>query len=68
MTRNIQVASPFWEQLLPAESSEEPYPGRYLDDHEANAYFARYFNLYDTEHYHSGVDYLPPQPAHGGLR
>jgi hypothetical protein len=20
------------------------YPGRFLDDHEANAYFARYFN------------------------
>ncbi|MCX6872091.1 MAG: integrase core domain-containing protein [Verrucomicrobia bacterium] len=43
-------------------------PGRFLDDHEANAYFARYFNWYDTEHYHSGIDYVTPQQAHGGLR
>ena len=31
-------------------------------------YFARYFNWYDTEHYHSGIDHVTPQQAHRDLR
>ena len=30
--------------------------------------WSRYFNWYDTEHYHSGIDYVTPQQAHRGLR
>jgi len=29
---------------------------------------SRYFTWYDTEHYHSGIDYVTPQQAHDGLR
>ncbi|MFT5494043.1 MAG: hypothetical protein ACI8V5_004444, partial [Limisphaerales bacterium] len=31
-------------------------------------YFSRYFTWYDTEHYHSGIDYVTPDQAHQGLR
>jgi hypothetical protein len=31
-------------------------------------YFTRYFTWYDTEHYHSGIDFVTPQQAHEGLR
>ena len=34
----------------------------------AGDYFNRYFTWYDTEHYHSGIDYVTPQQAHQGLR
>ena len=44
------------------------YPGRFLDDREAVTYFTRYFTWYDTEHYHSGIDFVTPQQAHEGLR
>jgi len=35
---------------------------------EAVTYFTRYFNWYDTEHYHSGIDFVTPQQAHDGQR
>ena len=60
--------NPFIESAFSTVKRAPEYPGRFLDDHEANAYFARYFNWYDTEHYHSGIDYVTPQQAHGGLR
>ncbi len=31
-------------------------------------YFRRYFRWYDTEHYHSGIDFVTPEQAHNGLR
>lgn len=30
-------------------------------------YFTRYFLWYDTEHYHSTIDFVSPQKAHNGL-
>lgn len=44
------------------------YPGRFLDDREAVTYFIRYFNLHDTEHCHSGIDFVTPQKANNGQR
>ena len=40
------------------------YPGRFRNHDEAAASFTRYFNWYDTEHYHSGIDYVTPPQAH----
>ena len=60
--------NPFIESAFSTVKRAPEYPGRFLDDHEANASFARYFNWYDTEHYYSGIDYVTPQQAHGGLR
>jgi putative transposase len=60
--------NPFIESAFSTVKRAPEYPGRFLDDQEATVYFARYFNWYDTEHYHSGIDYVTPQQAHQGLR
>jgi hypothetical protein len=39
-----------------------------LDDREAVTYFTQYFKWYDTEHYHSGIDFVTPQQAHDRQR
>ncbi len=60
--------NPFIESAFSTVKRAPEYPGRFLDDAEALAYFARYFAWYDNEHYHSGIDYVTPQQAHQGLR
>jgi putative transposase len=44
------------------------YPGRFLDDRHAVCHFTGYFDWYNAEHYHSGIDYVTPDQAHQGLR
>ena len=60
--------NPFIESAFSTVKRAPEYPGRFLDDGEAVTYFDRYFTWYDTEHYHSGIDYVTPQQAHQGLR
>ena len=60
--------NPFIESAFSTLKRAPEYPGRFLDDGEAVTYFTRYFTWYDTEHYHSGIDYVTPQQAHQGLR
>ena len=60
--------NPFIESAFSTVKRAPEYPGRFLDDSQALAYFDRYFTWYDTEHYHSGIDYVTPQQAHQGLR
>ena len=60
--------NPFIESAFSTVKRAPEYPGRFLDDGQAVAYFNRYFTWYDTEHYHSGIDYVTPQQAHQGLR
>lgn len=60
--------NPFIESAFSTVKRTPAYPGRFLDDAQANAYFSRYFTWYDTEHYHSGIDYVTPQQAHDGQR
>jgi len=60
--------TPFIESAFSTVKRAPGYPGRFLDDGQAVAYFDRYFTWYDTEHYHSGIDYVTPQQAHDGLR
>ena len=60
--------NPFIESAFSTVKRAPEYPGRFRDDDQANAYFSRYFTWYDTEHYHSGIDYVTPQQAHDGLR
>ena len=45
--------NPFIESAFSTVKRTPTYPGRFLDDAQANAYFSRYFTWYDTEHYHS---------------
>ena len=60
--------NPFIESAFSTVKRAPEYPGRFLDDAQAVAYFERYFAWYDTEHYHSGIDYVTPEQAHQGLR
>jgi putative transposase len=60
--------NPFIESAFSTVKRAPAYPGSFLDDTQANEYFSRYFTWYDTEHYHSGIDYVTPQQAHDGLR
>ena len=60
--------NPFIESAFSTVKRAPEYPGRFLDDDQARVYFSRYFTWYDTEHYHSGIDYVTPQQAHDGLR
>lgn len=39
-----------------------------LDKTVADEYFNPYFQWYNEEHYHSGIDYVTPAQAHQGLR
>jgi len=43
-------------------------PGRFLDLDDSVRYFERYFKWYNTEHLHSGIEYVTPQQCHLGLR
>ena len=60
--------NPFIESAFSTVKRAPEYPGRFLDDAQAVTYFNRYFTWYDTEHYHSGIDYVTPDQAHRGLR
>jgi transposase InsO family protein len=60
--------NPYIESAFSTVKRAPEYPGRFLDDDQAVAYFNRYFTWYDTEHYHSAIDYVTPQQAHQGLR
>lgn len=60
--------NPFIESAFSTVKRAPEYPGQFLDDADAVEYFKGYFTWYDTEHYHSGIDYVTPQQAHQGLR
>ena len=60
--------NPFIESAFSTVKRTPEYPGRFLDDGQAIAYFAKYFDWYNSEHYHSGIDYVTPLQAHTGLR
>ena len=60
--------NPFIESAFSTVKRAPQYPGRFLDDGLAVIYFEGYFDWYNNEHYHSGIDYVTPQQAHAGLR
>lgn len=60
--------NPFIESAFSTVKRAPEYPGQFLDDRQATAYFERYFGWYNHEHYHSVIDYVTPQQAHAGLR
>jgi len=60
--------NPFVEAMFGTVKTAPQYPGRFLDQSEAIGYFDRYFPWYNTEHLHSGIDYVTPDQCHRGLR
>jgi len=60
--------NPFVEAAFSTIKTAPAYPLRFLDCQEATKYFQRFFAWYNTEHYHSGIDYVTPDQCHRGLR
>jgi putative transposase len=60
--------NPFVESLFGTVKTAPQYPVFFLDREEADKYFDRYFQWYNTEHLHSGIDHVTPQQCHQGLR
>ena len=60
--------NPFIESAFSTAKRAPQYPGEFLDDGVASTYFERYFDWYNHQHYHSGIDYVTPHQAHAGLR
>jgi putative transposase len=60
--------NPFIESAFSTAKRAPEYPGQFLDDGPACSYFERYFDWYNHQHYHSGIDYVTPHQAHTGLR
>ena len=60
--------NPFVESLFSTVKRAPDYPGRFLDRQQAAEYFNWYFPWYNTEHLHSGIDYVAPEQCHRGLR
>lgn len=60
--------NPFVESMFGTIKTSPQYPGRFLDLDESVKYFKLYFNWYDKEHLHSGIDYVTPEQCHYGLR
>ena len=58
----------FVESMFSTAKRAPAYPGRFLDKEDAEGYFARYVPWYNTEHYHSGIEYVTPEQAHRGER
>ena len=60
--------NPFVESMFSTVKRAPQYPGRFLDLEQAVGYFKYYFPWYNTEHLHSGIDYVAPDQCHLGLR
>jgi len=60
--------NPFIESMFSTVKNDPEFPDRFQDDVQAEAYFGIYVPWYNTEHYHSGIDYVTPQQAHTGQR
>jgi len=60
--------NPFVESAFGTAKTAPGYPGRFLDRQDAVRYFDKYFQWYNTEHLHSGIDYVTPEQCHDGFR
>lgn len=60
--------NPFVESAFGTAKTAPGYPGCFLDREQALRYFESYFHWYNTEHLHSGIDYVTPEQCHRGLK
>jgi putative transposase len=60
--------NPYIESMFGTIKGSSKYPGRFLDRNESIQYFRVYFNWYNYEHLHSGIDFVTPDQCHNGLR
>jgi len=60
--------NPFIESLFGTIKRAPECPGRFLHLDDATQYFGRYVPWYNTEHYHSRIDYVTLDQCHQRLR
>ena len=60
--------NPFIESMFSTVKGAPQYPGRFLDSEQAAQYFNSYLPWYNSEHLHSGIDYVTPNQCHLGFR
>ena len=60
--------NPFVESAFGTVKTVPCYPSRFLDREQAIGYFEGYFQWYNKEHLHSGIDYVTPDQCHRGLK
>jgi len=59
--------NPFIEASFSTIKRDPDYPGRFRDPEDGYGYFNPYLTWYNQEHYHSGINYVPPDQAHRGF-
>ena len=60
--------NPYIEAVFGTIKGMPEYPGRFIDQADAQKYFGKFFPWYNTDHFHSGIDYVTPDQCHQGLR
>ena len=60
--------NPFVESAFGTAKRAPSYPERFLDRVHGVDYFDGYFQWYNNDHFHSGIDYVTPEQCHQGLR
>lgn len=59
--------NPYVEAAFSTIKRAHQYPGKFLDLERGKNYFSKYFDWYNSSHYHSGIEYVTPNQAHQGL-
>lgn len=58
--------NPFSEAQFKTLKYHPDFPQRFMEMQNAESFCKKYFNLYNNEHYHSGIQWLTPKSAHTG--
>jgi len=58
--------NPFVESLFATTKGASEYPGEFVDDLEALAYFTAYFDFYNNVRRHGKIGYVTPAQRHSG--
>lgn len=58
--------NPYVESFFRTTKYHPDFPGKFRNLEEAEAYFERFFQWYNTEHLHSGIGYITPNDKHEG--
>jgi transposase InsO family protein len=58
--------NPFVESLFATTKGAPEYPGEFVDDVEALAYFTAYFDFYNNVRRHGEIGYVTPVQRHSG--
>lgn len=58
--------NPFIESFFKTLKYNVGYPKHFSDETAARQWFARFIHWYNTEHRHSGIEYVTPEQRHSG--